>query len=163
MEVRKSTVDDIQEVMNCINTARQMMRASGNTFQWTGGYPSQETMLESIGKNYNYVIIENDEIVATFDLILDDEPNYAYIENGAWLNNEKYGVIHRLASNGKARGVAQFCFEWCFQQFPNIKIDTHESNFAMRKVLGKVGYKYCGIIYIADGSARLAFQKIADK
>ena len=152
-------MEDIDEVMKCIDTARQMMRDNGNTTQWTGGYPSKLIMQNSISRGYNYVILENNEIMATFDLILDDEPTYSYIENGQWLNDDKYAVIHRLASNGKARGVAQFCFEWSFAQFPNIKIDTHESNFAMRKVLAKVGYQYCGIIYIADGSPRLAFQK----
>lgn len=163
MEIRQSTPEDINEIMDCIKTARQLMRESGNTVQWTNGYPSEELMLDSIGKGYNYLIINNGETVATFDFIIGDDPNYSLIENGAWLNDEKYGVIHRLASNGKARGVAQFCFEWCFQQLPNIRIDTHETNIAMQKVLEKLGYQKCGIIYVADGTPRLAFQKIADK
>lgn len=159
MNIRKSTEEDIYEIMNCINTARQLMRDNGNNVQWTNGYPSQELMLESIKNGFNYLIMDEGAVVATFDFILDDEPTYAVIENGSWLNNEKYGVIHRLASNGKAKGVAQFCFGWCFSQFPNIKIDTHESNIPMQKVLERVGYQKCGIIYIADGSARIAFQK----
>jgi len=159
MEIRKSTPEDIDPIMNCINTARQMMRAGGNNVQWTNGYPSKELMLDSIKNGFNFLIFENDEVVATFDFIIGDDPNYAAIENGSWLNDEKYGVIHRLASNGKAKGVAQFCFEWCFSQFPNIRIDTHETNIAMQKVLEKLGYKKCGIIYVADGTPRLAFQK----
>ena len=106
------------------------------------------------------MILENDEIVAAFDFIIGDDPTYKMIENGTWLNDEKYGVIHRIASNGKARGVAQFCFQWCFSQFPNIRIDTHESNIPMQTLLEKVGDQECGIIYIADGTARWAFQKI---
>ncbi|MPT33219.1 MAG: N-acetyltransferase [Chryseobacterium sp.] len=163
MEIRKSTPEDINEVMDCINTARQLMREGGNTVQWTNGYPSKELMLESVEKGYNFLILENDEVVATFDFIIGDDPNYSLIENGAWLNDEKYGVIHRLASNGKAKGVAQFCFEWCFQLFPNIRIDTHETNVAMQKVLVRLGYQKCGIIYVADGTPRLAYQKIDDK
>jgi hypothetical protein len=160
MEIRKSTPQDINDIMNCIAFARQLMRDSGNTVQWTNGYPSEELMLENIEKGYNYLIVENDEVVATFDFIIGNDPNYALIENGQWLNDEQYGVIHRLASNGKVKGVAQFCFEWCFSQIPNIRIDTHESNIAMQKVLKKLGYKQCGIIYVSDGSPRLAFQKI---
>ncbi|PZU89423.1 MAG: GNAT family N-acetyltransferase [Chryseobacterium sp.] len=163
MKIRPSTSEDIDYIMDCINTARQLMRESGNTVQWTNGYPSEELMLESIEKGYNFLIVNNDEVVATFDFIIDDDPNYAVIENGSWLNNEKYGVIHRLASNGKAKGIAQFCFEWCFSQFPNIRIDTHETNIAMQKVLERLGYQKCGIIYVSDGTPRLAYQKIADK
>lgn len=163
MEIRKSTPEDINEVMDCINTARQLMRESGNTVQWTNGYPSKGLMLESIEKGYNFLIINDNEVVATFDFIIGDDPNYSLIENGAWLNDEKYGVVHRLASNGKAKGVAQFCFEWCFQLFPNIRIDTHETNVAMQKVLERLGYQKCGIIYVADGTPRLAYQKIDNK
>jgi len=163
MEIRKSTPEDINEIMDCINTARQLMRESGNTVQWTNGYPSKELMVESVEKGYNFLIISDDEVVATFDFIIGDDPNYSLIENGAWLNDEKYGVVHRLASNGKAKGVAQFCFEWCFQLFPNIRIDTHETNVAMQKVLERLGYQKCGIIYVADGTPRLAYQKIDNK
>ncbi|MDP9957762.1 RimJ/RimL family protein N-acetyltransferase [Epilithonimonas hungarica] len=163
MEIRKSTPEDINEIMDCINTARQLMRESGNTVQWTNGYPSKGLMLESVEKGCNFLIINDDEVVATFDFIISDDPNYSLIENGSWLNDEKYGVIHRLASNGKAKGVAQFCFEWCFQLFPNIRIDTHETNVAMQKVLERLGYQKCGIIYVADGTPRLAYQKIDDK
>ena len=160
MEIRKSTPQDIDGIMNCIAFARQLMRDSGNTIQWINGYPSKELMLKSIENDCNYLVINNEGIVATFDFIIDDDPNYALIENGNWLNEDQYGVIHRLASNGKAKGVAQFCFEWCFSQFPNIRIDTQQSNVAMQKVLEKLGYKKCGIIYVADGTPRLAFQKI---
>ncbi|SHK07195.1 GNAT family N-acetyltransferase [Epilithonimonas mollis] len=163
MEIRKSTPQDIDQIMNCIKAARQLMRKSGNTVQWTNGYPSEELMLDSIENGFNYLIFNENEVVATFDFIISDDPNYSVIENGSWLNDENYGVIHRLASNAKAKGVAQFCFEWCFSQFPNIRIDTHETNIAMQKVLERLGYEKCGIIYVADGTPRLAFQKIEDK
>jgi hypothetical protein len=163
MEIKKSKPEDINQIMDCIDTARQLMRESGNQIQWTNGYPSRELLLESIGNGFNFLIFENSEVVATFDFIIGDDPNYSFIENGAWLNDEKYGVIHRLASNGKAKGVAKFCFEWCFNQFPNIRIDTHETNIPMQKVLEKLGYEKCGIIYVADGTPRLAFQKISDE
>jgi len=159
MEIRKSNPEDINQIMDCIGTARQLMRESGNQIQWTNGYPSRELMLENIENGFNFLILENDEVVATFDFIIGNDPNYDVIENGSWLNDEKYGVIHRLASNGKAKGVAKFCFGWCFNQFPNIRIDTHETNIPMQKVLEKLGYEKCGIIYVADGTPRLAFQR----
>jgi RimJ/RimL family protein N-acetyltransferase len=47
-------------------------------------------------------------------------------------------------------------------QCGNMRIDTHSNNLPMRRVLEKNGYQYCGIIYVRDGSERLAFQKLAD-
>ncbi len=161
MEIRKSTPEDIDLIMECISIARQSMRANGNNVQWINGYPSKELMLESVKNGFNYLVFNGENVVATFDFIIGDDPNYAIIENGKWLDEEKYGVIHRLASNGKAKGVAQFCFEWCFTQFPNIRIDTHETNTPMQKVLERLGYQPCGIIHVADGTPRLAFQKIS--
>jgi len=116
-------------------------------------------LTESILSGHNFLIYNNNEVVATFDFIVGNDPNYLVIEDGNWINDDKYGVVHRLASNGKAKGVAQFCFEWCFSQISNIRVDTHEDNFAMQKVLDKLGYKKCGIIYVSDGTPRLAFQK----
>ena len=49
------------------------------------------------------------------------------------------------------------------KEFPNLKIDTHRDNYPMQKSLKKNGFEYCGIIYLADGNERLAFQKSIKK
>ena len=41
----------------------------------------------------------------------------------------------------------------------SIKVDTHEDNQAMQRSLIKNGFDYCGVIYLADGSKRVAFEK----
>lgn len=41
-----------------------------------------------------------------------------------------------------------------------IKVDTHEENISMQKLLKKNNFKYCGIIYLEDKSKRIAFEKI---
>lgn len=160
MEIKKTEIEDLDVVMTTIDIARQLMRDNGNTTQWTNGYPARELMAESIESGHNFLIYNDNEVVATFDFIIDEDPNYLVIEDGNWLNDDSYGAVHRLASNGKAKGVAQFCFEWCFSQFPNIRVDTHEDNIPMQKVLTKLNYEKCGVIYVSDGTPRLAFQKI---
>lgn len=40
-----------------------------------------------------------------------------------------------------------------------MRIDTHENNTPMRRALEKSGFRYCGIIRIFNGDARIAFQK----
>lgn len=81
------------------------------------------------------------------------------IHQGQWLDDSPYGVVHRITSDGTIRGAASFCLNWALEQCGNIKIDTHRENQAMRKMLAKNGFHFCGIIYLKDGAERLAFQK----
>jgi len=69
-------------------------------------------------------------------------------------------VVHRIASAGKAKGVGTFCMNWAYEQFANVKIDTHRDNVVMQNAIKKCGFEECGVIYVADGSPRIAYQKI---
>ena len=42
----------------------------------------------------------------------------------------------------------------------SIKIDTQKDNMSMQKLLIKNNFKYCGLIYLEDGSERVAFEKL---
>jgi hypothetical protein len=44
----------------------------------------------------------------------------------------------------------------------NIRIDTHRDNKIMQYNILKHGFPYCGIIYLASGDERLAYQLIKD-
>ena len=41
-----------------------------------------------------------------------------------------------------------------------ISIDTHKDNLIMQKFLSKNGFDRCGIIYVEDGTERIAYQKL---
>ena len=84
------------------------------------------------------------------------DDTYNYIE-GAWLNNEEYGVIHRIASSGIKKGVFTEVYNFVTNKINNIRIDTHQDNIVMQNVLGKHGFIKCGTIYLKNGSPRLAF------
>ena len=84
--------------------------------------------------------------------------DYQVIE-GAWLNEEPYGVVHRITSDGTVKGAASACLTWAFGQCGNLKIDTHRANVVMQNMLKKNGFQSCGIIHVQDGSERLAYQK----
>ena len=83
-------------------------------------------------------------------------------EEGEWLNDEPYAVIHRMASNGKQKGISTECLKWAFAHCDNIRIDTHRDNIVMQNLLKKHGFKQCGIIYISNGTERIAFHKIVN-
>ena len=103
--------------------------------------------------------IENGKIAGTFYFKEGEDLSYREIFDGRWLNEKPYGVIHRITSAAGTKGVASFCFQWCFQQCGNLKIDTHDDNLPMQKALKKNGFVRCGVIFLEDGSKRIAFQR----
>ncbi len=159
MEIRRSSKSDMDMIQQIYAQAREFMKMNGNSNQWVNEYPPASLIEQDIASNHSYVCMEQGEIVGTFFFEEGPDPTYAIINQGKWLNNEPYGVVHRLASGNGKRGVATFCLNWCYQQCGNIRIDTHKDNLPMQNLLKKNGYVPCGIIYLADGDDRIAFQK----
>ena len=98
---------------------------------------------------------------AVFAYFEGEDPTYGVIEDGCWPNHRPYGTIHRVASSGRVRHAAARCFDWCFAQCQNLRADTHEDNRVMQHVLEQAGFQRCGVIHVADGTRRIAYQKEA--
>lgn len=158
MFIRKADINEVDEICDIYEKARNFMVKSGNPTQWASGYPKRELVIDDIQKGECYVCIDNDKIAAVFNFFVGHEPTYDVIYEGNWLNNAPYGVVHRIAVNVHQKGVASFCINWCKKQFANLKIDTHKDNIPMQKTILKNGFVYCGIIKKPDGSSRLAYQ-----
>ena len=157
--IRHTTEDDLAELMPLFDHSRQIMRDNGNNGQWINGYPSMETIREDIKRGASYVITDNDVLTGTFAFIIGRDPTYEYIEGGKWLHDARpYGTIHRIACAEGRHGIFQACLDWCKRQIPSIRIDTHADNRIMLHLMQKHGLLHRGTIYIADGSAREAFQ-----
>lgn len=159
MEIRKATLKDIHEIMLVFEHARLFMQQNGNPSQWINGYPEETLIRTEIEDGYCYICKQQKEIVGTFCLHTNPDPTYTHIYEGKWLNDEPYGVIHRLASNGAYRGFAEKCIAWCSERVTNLRIDTHRENKIMQHILTKLGFLYCGTIFIKNGTERLAFQR----
>jgi ABC-type amino acid transport system permease subunit len=159
VHIRKSRMTDISQIMEIYKNARQFMAENGNAGQWINGYPDQNLVKQDIEKGCSYVCSAGDDIAAVFYFAIESEPTYAKIDGGGWINENPYGVVHRIAATGHRRGIATFCLNWCYRNINNIRIDTHRNNLPMQTVLKKNDFVYCGIVYMKDGSERLAFQK----
>lgn len=159
MEIRKSTPDDLDTLLQLYADARDFMAKNGNPSQWGSTYPSAALVQSDIDKGCSYVCIQNGQIAGTFYFKTGEDPSYREIFEGSWLNELPYGVIHRITSAAGTKGVASFIFQWCFQQCGNLKIDTHDDNLPMQKALRKNGFIHCGTIYLEVGSKRIAFQR----
>lgn len=159
--VRPAVVTDIPAIMTVMDAARRIMRSSGNMNQWTGGYPSEEIVKDDIASGYGHVVADEGAIVGYFAWIPSPEPTYNIIYSGRWTEPDgPYHVIHRIASIPDAHGVFGRIIAWCGGRERNIRIDTHRDNRIMQHCIKKAGFKYCGIIYLASGDERLAYQRI---
>lgn len=159
--IRHATAAELPRIRDIYDEARQFMANAGNPTQWTGGYPQDSVIAGDLERNHLYVCTCDDEILGVFCFFRDIEPDYLEIFDGAWLQDGPYGVVHRIAAARGSKGVGAACLDFAFQQWPNLRIDTHRDNLPMQKLLAKCGFQYCGIIYLTkDGSQRLAYQKI---
>ena len=160
MTIRKAKISELDEIMTVFDKARNFMRKCGNYSQWINGYPQRELVSDDIEKGQLYVCVEDNEILAVFAFIIGDDPTYAYIENGSWKSNTTYGTIHRVGSTGKKRGMGKVCFDYCKSQIDHLRGDTHEDNENMQNQFLNNGFERRGIIYISDGSPRIAYEYI---
>lgn len=149
------------DIMKVMDAAKKIMRQSGNMHQWGEGYPSEAVIMADMERNGGYVIEDDGKTVGYFAFLSSPEPTYARIYEGRWLDDEQpYHVVHRIGSYPDAHGIFISIMEFCFSKDPNIRIDTHQDNTIMQHNISKQGFTYCGIIYLANGDERLAYQKI---
>jgi len=160
MTIRKTTPADLEAVMEIYAYARTYMQESGNPNQWHDNHPPRVLIESDIKAGLSHVCEDAGKITAVFYFNVESEPTYNKID-GQWLNDEPYGVVHRIARGPGAKGAGAICLNWCAAKHPNIRIDTHCDNAAMTKLLENLGYKYCGIIWLENGDERLAYQQVS--
>lgn len=165
MMIRNTRMEELEEVMCIYAQAAQYMAQTGNPNQWELGYPQRELIADDIGRGVSYVLEHEGQIEAVFAYMEGEDAAYARIENGAWRSAGLYGTVHRLASARRQRGMARQCFLWCEEQAAahgcsSLRVDTHMDNRVMQHILTCGGFAYCGVIRLADGAPRLAYEKV---
>ncbi len=159
MKIRLADEKDLVKISEIYDIARDFMQKSGNPSQWVNGYPSKGVVLNDIS-NKNLYVMEEDVIVGVFAFIIGKDKTYDVIEQGEWFSDEPYGTIHRIASNGKRKGIFSAIVSFCEKRMWHLRIDTHRDNKIMQHLIDKHGFRKCGIIYTATNSPRIAFEKI---
>lgn len=161
---RQTSEADLPAIMTIVKEVQANFHHAG-VDQWQDGYPNEETFRQDMRNGESYVLLRGDTLVATAMICFRGEPTYEEIE-GAWLTDEPYVVVHRIAVMPALRGqrladrifdhVRQLCKE---KGVGRQRIDTHTDNRSMRRVIERQGYTYCGIIYVRGHSPRLAYEK----
>ncbi|MDE7231725.1 MAG: hypothetical protein K2N37_01415 [Lachnospiraceae bacterium] len=88
--------------MEIYEYARHFMAEHGNPNQWgPTNWPPEALIHADIAAQSSYVCICDGRIVGTFFFQYgeDIEPTYRTIENGGWLDDSAYGVVHWLAGD----------------------------------------------------------------
>ena len=159
--IREARPTDLNEIMAVMDAARKIMRQSGNLHQWVAGYPSETAIKADLEKTGGFIVEDYGRLVGYFAFLPSPEPTYDRIYDGAWLDEERpYLVVHRIASYPEVHGIFGSIMDFCFAHDTNIRIDTHRDNHIMQHLLVQHGFAYCGIIYLANGDERLAYQRV---
>ena len=180
MVIRPATPADLPALRPVFEAAKAIMRADGNPDQWSApGFPPEDLLLRDIARGGGYVIESGDLSVipsvpsvipseakeslrAYFALLPSPEPTYDRID-GAWLTDEPYGVIHRIASYPEDHGIFAAIIDFAAARYAHLRIDTHRDNRIMQHLIEKHGFTYCGIIWLADGTPRLAYERLSGR
>lgn len=156
--IRKAKVNEIPKLLDIYASSKKFMHTHGNPNQWNGAYPDKDVLLSDIEKGNLYVMTDEENgIYGCFALIGGEDATYGYIE-GKWKDDSPYGTIHRIAKTGKKTGVMRECFEFARKMYNHLRVDTHEDNKPMQRAVLMCGFEYRGVIYLSDGSPRLAYE-----
>ena len=165
--LRRAQLQDLTAIMKIIDDAKELLKKNGSP-QWQNGYPDQDTFTQDIVMQTNWILINDNKVVATATLQLTPEPTYRNITQGQWQQpDEPYATIHRVAisSNYRGQGLSKLLFSNLLtvgqmQGIKNFRVDTHRSNKAMQHIAENFNFKKRGIIKVNDQNdpERLAYE-----
>lgn len=163
--IRLGTIIDKNSVLSIYEDAKTFIR-SYDSPQWQNGYPNLDTFNNDLQNNRLYVYEIDNKVVACASFYQYDN-DYDQIYEGNWLTSDtKYIAIHTIATlkDYHGQGISNKFFNYVFDNFDinSIRIDTHELNIPMIKMLTKSGFHYCGIVYLGNKleNKRLAFERL---
>ena len=158
-------MDDLPVMLKIYQHARELMAANGNPTQWGNTFPREEVILDDIRQQRTMLLVDEadgkERVLAQLALCTGEDPTYAHID-GAWLDNDAYVTIHRIAASGLVRHAARDCIRWALKHYGNVRADTHPNNKAMQHVLESSGFARCGLIQLLDrpvDTTRIAYQR----
>ena len=155
--VRNAVSEDLPRIEEIYAYARKFMEKTGNPNQWGKTNPPHEWLVEDIKNQLLHVITDEKGIHGVFYFYIGEDPTYGRIEDGEWSSNETYGTIHRIASDGSG-GILRTAVAFCKEHIRHIRIDTHHDNVIMQNAVAGLGFVRSGIIHLANGSPRIAYE-----
>lgn len=153
--VLSAKLPDLGRIKEIYDYARDFMTKSGNPNQWGRSYPPDAMLRHDIAERKLYVITDGQTIHGVFYFWIGEDSTYTRID-GAWRSDGSYGTIHRIAGDGSG-GILKTAVAFAESKIGHLRMDTHEDNHVMQAALTKLGFHRRGIIYLEDGSPRIAY------
>lgn len=160
-QIRSAETEDLPRIEEIYAYARAFMAENGNPNQWGKNTPQHSKLVQDIRERKLYVMEAEGQIHGVFFFWIGEDSTYAEIEGGTWRSCTPYGTIHRIAGDGSG-GILRTAVTFAERQIGHLRIDTHEDNKVMQKALAKQGFRRRGIIYIEDGTARIAYDRLEE-
>ncbi len=160
VRIVKAEKKNLPRVLEIYSYAREFMRENGNPTQWENLSAIKDSLVNDMENGNLYLIRDDENIYGAFAFIVGEDSTYKKIEHGEWLSDAEYGMIHRVASDGRIHGMMGMIVQFCSERIAHLRTDTHVDNKIMQHLILKNGFKRCGIIYISDGSPRIAYERI---
>jgi RimJ/RimL family protein N-acetyltransferase len=166
-QFRQANYSEASQIWQILKDAIKRRKEDGSN-QWQDGYPNMEVVKSDIEKKIGFVFTQNDTIIGYSAVIINDEPDYVNIE-GKWLSDQDFIVYHRVAiseeflAKGMAKKMMKLIEQYALSKnIYSLKADTNHDNIPMMKIFEKLGYSFCGIVYIRQ-SPRRAYEKVLKK
>ena len=154
MNIRLANTSDTNRIFEIYEYARAYMKAHGNPNQWGDNRPEKSVTKDDIKNQRCYVMEDEGNIFACFVFTIGFEKEY----EAKFPSNDKYGVIHRVASDGSKSGIVERIVDFAKGKVNLLRIDTHEDNKTMQRAIERQNFKRLGIIYLEDKSPRILYE-----
>tara|TARA_B100000965_G_C19530870_1_gene731049 strand:- start:435 stop:944 length:510 start_codon:yes stop_codon:yes gene_type:complete len=166
-QFRQAKYSEASQIWQILKDAIQRRKEDGSN-QWQDGYPNMEVVKRDIEKKIGFVLTRNSTIIGYSAIIINNEPDYINIE-GSWLSDQDFIVYHRVAiskeflAKGMGKKMMKLIEQYArYKNIYSLKADTNHDNIPMIKIFEKLGYSFCGIVYIRQ-SPRRAYEKVLEK
>jgi putative nucleotidyltransferase with HDIG domain len=164
--LRYATEEDLDAIEQILADGTEYLRSQGLTQWQNGNGPDRNSAAEDIARSEAFVYA-NGGVYGYATLISGVDDAYTAIYDGAWHEQSQlYISIHSVALSASVRGkgyakafMDELVAEALREGFHDIRIDTHEGNKIMQRVILNAGFTYRGKVRFnfPDGE-RLAYQ-----
>ena len=169
-DCRPATAEDIPQLLAITAEASAYMRDCGVP-QWQDDFPNADVFAADIAAGGCWLFTHDGERAGCMSLYTTPDWDYPAIR-GAWLTEgDHYATIHRVAVGAayRGRGLADEMMALgedlaMGRGFGSVRVDTHEKNLSMRRLLERRGYVCCGTVTLTDtiekDPLRVCYEKV---
>lgn len=152
---RRAEPGDLDDIMEIMAEGSAYLKEQG-VDQWQGGYPGRELISEDIDGERGWIFFCGGKAAGYACYDMRHNPDYDDIAGGGWLaSGTDYCAVHRAAVRAAFRGsgLADEIFSLAEDIAAglgktSVRVDTHRDNAPMHGLIGRCGYKYCGVVRV---------------